>query len=272
MSEPGEDVVERSGRWKSRIAVLAVSLVVLASLALVALDRLLLPGRFAVNEVVVTGRAPNVDPAAVLAAVRRVGVKSWFSADLASVERAVRDVPWVYRATVRRRWPGKLVVSVSQANPFARYDDDTWINRQGETLSLPADFAGDDLPRLSGPPNRAADVASMYVELRALMAHADTVQVQALSLDPRGTWTLGITGASDEPSRVIHVTVGREQVVERVGRLAAALDTELAARLSVIAAIDLRYPNGFAVRPVDEPDDERRIAELKRPVAGGGTG
>ncbi len=272
MSKSDDEVMDNAGRWKSRVAVLAVSLVVLASLALVALDRLLLPGRFAVNEVVVAGRAPNVDPAAVLAAVREVGVKSWFSADLAAVERAVLEVPWVYRAAVRRRWPGKLVVTVSQAMPFALYGEAQWINREGEALSLPADFADGGLPRLSGPVERAGEVASMYVELRALMASADAVRVHALALDPRGTWTLGIAGAADGASRVIDVTIGREQIAERVVRLAAALDTELAARLPMIGAIDLRYPNGFAVRPVDEPEDARRMAELKTPVAGGGTG
>ncbi len=259
-------------RLQSRIAVLAVSLVVLASLALVALDRLLLPGRFAVNEVIVTGEAPNVDPATVLQAVRDVGVKSWFSVDLDAVEDAVRHVPWVYRASVRRRWPGKLVVTVSQAEPFARYNDADWINETGERLSLPPDFAGAGLPRLYGPEQRAGDVARQYARLASLVAPVESVTVRSLALDARGSWQMGIAGAADDVPRSVEITVGREAVTERVERLAAALKGELTARLNMIAAIDLRYPNGFAVRPADGGAESRHMAELKSPVAGGGTG
>ncbi|KAA3620497.1 MAG: hypothetical protein DWQ08_15390, partial [Proteobacteria bacterium] len=113
---PGRTGSRQSG--VARVPVLVVSLVLISTLSLVALDRLFLPERFAISEVIVAGDAPNVDPAAVLQTVRRLGPRSWFSVDLDEVEDAVLSVPWVYRASVRRRWPGKLVVTVAQAEPF----------------------------------------------------------------------------------------------------------------------------------------------------------
>ncbi len=267
MTDREQDDVNETPRLHSRLAVALVSLVVLASLALVALDRLLLPGRFAIQEVIVTGDAPNVDPAAVLDAVRSLGERSWFSVDLVAVERAVAGVPWVYQASVRRRWPGKLVVQVSQATPFARYNDSAWINRQGEVLALPGDFAGQALPRLAGPRERASEVTAYYLHVRQRMAGAGSVEVRSLRLDARGAWQMGI-GAEDD--RVVPVSLGREAIDERLARFTAALAGGLASRLAGIEAIDLRYPNGLAVRPLD-PAPGRQMAEQKS-QSGDGTG
>ncbi len=260
----------------ARLAVLVVTVVLMGSLALVALDRLLLPGRFAIDEVAVAGDAPNVDPAAVLAAVRALGPRSWFSIDLDEVERVVRGVPWVYDASVRRRWPGKLVVTVSQATPFARFNDSGWVNRAGEPLTLPRDFHGARLPRLYGPADRAAEIAERYVELAALFDGVDVVAPVSLALDARGSLEMRLASSVAPEAPPVAVIIGRESQVERVSRLAASLQAPLAAEraaeLASAAVIDLRYPNGFAVRFAAGGDGAGRVAESRRASAGDGTG
>ncbi|MCZ7600234.1 MAG: FtsQ-type POTRA domain-containing protein [Gammaproteobacteria bacterium] len=275
MTEPRRELTGNEADG-ARLAVLVVTIVLMASLALVALDRLLLPGRFAIDEVVVAGDAPNVDPAAVLAAVRELGPRSWFSVDLDEVERVVRGVPWVYDASVRRRWPGKLVVTVSQATPFARFNDSGWVNRAGESLTLPRGFHGARLPRLYGPADRAAEIAENYVELAALFDVVDAVALVGLALDARGSWEMELASRVAPEAPPVAVIIGRESLVERVSRLAASLRTPLsaerAAELASAAAIDLRYPNGFAVRFAADADGTGRVVESRRSSAGDGTG
>lgn len=255
----------------ARLAVLVASVALLASLALVALDRLFLPERFAVREVVVTGDAPNVDPAAVLAAVRSLGQRSWFSVDLEEVERAVRSVPWVYRAWVRRRWPGKLVVTVAQAEPFARWNEGQWINDAGEILHLPAGFSGERLPTLGGPEGSAGEVVLRYRELAALFVGDHPAAPRSLRLDSRGAFEMGVVARADADGRIVEIRIGRERLVERVSRLAAALRTGLGSRLHSVASIDLRYPNGFAVTFVDGESGAGMAQSAPRPK-GGNTG
>jgi cell division protein FtsQ len=257
---------------RARITMVLASLVLIGSLALVALDRLLLPGRFSIDEVIVTGDAPNVDPAAVLQAVRAIGPRSWFSIDLEQVESKVRQVPWVYRTTVRRRWPGRLVISVSQATPFARYNETEWIDAAGEALALPSDFPGVGLPRLSGPQSRANEVTERYRELVDLVAQVREVELRSLMLDARDSWEMVIVDLSAADQRLINVTIGRESLHERVARLTGALQGELAARLKTIDSIDLRYPNGFAVRPVAAGTEHQRVVDSIPPPSPDGTG
>jgi cell division protein FtsQ len=253
----------------ARIPVLVVSFVLMASLALVALDRLLLPARFAIDEVIVSGDAPNVDPAAVLKAVRGLGPRSWFSVDLGEVEAVVKRVPWVHESSVRRRWPGKLVVTVSQARPFARYNDTGWINQQGERLKLPPGFDDARLPRLYGPAGREGEVAKRYLELAPLFDGIADASLRSVSLGARGSWQMGIAVGGGE--RVIEVAIGREALERRVSRLAASLVGAFGKQLDGIAAIDLRYPNGFAVRSIPAAGDGGHVAKeahadrVKRP-------
>ena len=60
-----------------------------------------------------------------------MGPTSWFSVDLAEVEQVVKTVPWVYGVEVRRKWPGKLIVNLSQADPVANWNRVEWLNAAG---------------------------------------------------------------------------------------------------------------------------------------------
>jgi cell division protein FtsQ len=255
----------------ARLQVMVVSSILILSLALVALDRLFLPARFAINEVVVTGEAPNVDPATVLRAIKALGPRSWFSVDLEEVEVAVSQVPWVYHADVRRRWPGKLVVTVSQAIPFARWNDEAWINEKGEMLTLPGDFANAHLPRLSASADTAAaDVVELYKRLSEPFLRTEDVSMLFLNVDSRGSIEIGISKDGLQTAPDVAVVVGREAHLERVKRLADVLaNADLKIDLDVLEAIDLRYPNGFAIRPrEDRPDGEKMAHSAKRRAAG----
>ena len=64
---------EMSMYKNNRLAIMLASAAIFISLFLVALDRLFLPGRFSINEVVISGNAPDVDPAEILAAVKELG-------------------------------------------------------------------------------------------------------------------------------------------------------------------------------------------------------
>lgn len=255
----------------ARLPVLVVSLVLTASLALVALDRLFLPDRFAIQEVVVAGDAPKVDPLLVVNTVRALGPRSWFSVDLAEVERAVRAVPWVAHAAVRRKWPGKLVIDVAQAHPFARWNDSSWISEKGDVLPLPDDFSGIHLPRLSGPADRKRDVMQRYRELSLIFAERHFALVRSLNLNARGAWGMDIAVAGDA-GRTLPVKIGRDRILERVARLESALGGELGDRMQEITAFDLRYPNGFAATIDDATRVDGDIVQSQSRSADAGAG
>ncbi len=243
----------------ARLAVLLASSALIASLGLVVVDRLFLPERFAIHEVVVLGAAPNVDPAAVLVAVRNLGPRSWFSVDLDEVETAVAAVPWVYQADVRRKWPGKLLVTVAQAEPAARWNGKSWLNSAGEPLSMPSGYRNGDLPDLHGPLGTQDELISAYHDAAAIFRSPGS-RIVAMRRSVRGVWSMRIDPSSTTSINHIEVMIGKSEFAERIERIAAVLRNGLGPDLKRITHIDLRYPNGFAARVAGKDGNEPSMA------------
>ena len=227
-----------------RMPILLASSAIFLSMLLVALDRLFLPGRFSVNEVIVAGYAPDVDPAEVLLAVKDMGPTSWFSVDLAEVEQVVKTVPWVYDAEVRRKWPGKLIVNLSQAEPVANWNRIEWLNAAGEKLVMPEAFADERLPRLFGPMGRQLDVLHTVSLLTAHMPA--TWRLEEVELTDRGAWS-AMLKISNLPGPIT-VRLGKQHLEKRLIRLVQGVELIQPDDLKNFREFDLRYPNGFAAR------------------------
>lgn len=175
---------------------------------------------------------------------------NFFTVDLEAVRRAFETVGWVRRAQVRREWPNRLVVQIEEHEVLGTWDDGRLVNTFGELFAAnPAEAEEDDkaLPELAGPEGSERDVASRYVDFRSWFARLSLVPDQ-VTLSPRYAWSVHF--ANGTPSGLT-VDLGRERdgntVPERVLRMLNAWPG-LTARWPKPTSIDLRYPNGFALR------------------------
>ncbi len=180
---------------------------------------------------------------------------NFFTVDLEVVRRAVESVAWVRRAQVRREWPNRLVVKVEEHQVLGTWDDGRLVNTFGELfVANPAEAEEDSetpLPELSGPVGSERDVASRYVDLKSWLARLSLVPDQ-VALSPRYAWSVHIDNGSDSVnSDGLTVEIGRERdantLPERVLRMINAWP-QLIAHWPRPTLIDLRYPNGFALR------------------------
>ena len=101
-------------------------------------------------------------------------------------------MPWVYAASVRRRWPDALVVNIEEQRPVARWGLDGFLNHEGEYF--PGDFSDRwaDLARLEGPEGSEVAMTRRYQNLESLLAPTG-LQVVALHEDVLGQVTAGWT-------------------------------------------------------------------------------
>lgn len=213
----------------------------------------------------------RVSPAQLRSAVARRVHGNFFAVDLDAVRTVFESVPWVRRAGVRRVWPDGLEVSIEEHRALALWDDGRVVNTFGELFVANLAEAEEDgeLPQFSGPEGTALQVARRYAELREALTALD-VQPQALSLSARHAWTLRL----DDGTTLL---LGRDQGIPVERRIARWIETWplVVATLNRRAeVIDLRYPNGFAIRSLArlEADDEEarplhRAAHAARPGA-----
>jgi cell division protein FtsQ len=135
------------------------------------------------------------------------------------------------------------------------------VNRQGELFAAnvaDAEAEG-ELLEFSGPPGSEAEVARRWGELRGLLAPLSLAPV-AVSLSSRWAWSARL----DDGTTLL---LGRDQglpLAERVERWVAMHGTVRARLNGEIVAVDLRYPNGFAIRAPGALD---KAATAAKPAA-----
>lgn len=176
---------------------------------------------------------------------------NFFSLNLETVRGALEKLPWVRKVEVRRIWPARLEVKVEEHRPVARWGESRGelVNSYGEVfaaLAGEAELAA--LPLLFGPPGTAAEVLKRYGELIDSFKVISEKPVQ-LILSPRLAWQLKLENG-------MLVDMGREQPKSPIGvrlqRFIEVYPETVAKRAVRPAVVDLRYPNGFAVRTAAE--------------------
>lgn len=173
----------------------------------------------------------------------------FLSADLERIRGRVRALPWVDRASVARRWPDALVVTVSEQIPAARWGRSGLLNVHGELFVDELRHAPAELPRLSGPDGTAETVAARYLAIRGELVQAG-LGLSAVRLDPRGAWRLTLGNG-------IEVRLGRRDADRRFALFLEVAAPLVASRAADIAYVDMRYTNGFSIGwKGDSPPDD----------------
>lgn len=169
---------------------------------------------------------------------RHTAGAGFFRLDLDALRADLERLPWVRAASLRRIWPDTLQVVVAEHRPVARWNDDGLVSEHG-VVFRPATPPALELPALAGPPGYGRD---MLARLRALEHRLQPLglPVQGLYQDPRRAWRV-------ELGNGITLRLGRGNVDARLARFVAVWPAVLARRAERIEAVDLRYPNGFAV-------------------------
>ena len=215
---------------------------ILAGLAILgacfgALYWLLLPEHFPLTRVEFRGTLERTTRAELEKALPRIA-GNFFAADLVQVRASVERLPWVRQVAVRRVWPGRLEITVEEHVALARWGDDALVNTFGERFGGKTDQA---LPVFIGPAGSQAEVARRYAKFSAIVAPLGT-KVERVVLSPRLAWQLRLGNG-------LHLALGRDADLaeHRLRRFVEVYPTVK----SKNEYVDLRYPNGFAVRVPD---------------------
>ena len=170
------------------------------------------------------------------------------SIDLERARAAFEAVPWVRQATLRRVWPDRLAVHLSEHHPVALWlgDDgnERLVNDRGDVFEANVgDVEEEDLPQFTGPDGSSAQMLALYRRLQPLFA-AHQMQAEALQLSGRGSWSLELdTGAT--------VVLGRgseDELVARSDRFLRTLGQVTGRFQRDLEHADLRHADGYAVR------------------------
>ncbi|HXH02892.1 MAG TPA: cell division protein FtsQ/DivIB, partial [Candidatus Competibacteraceae bacterium] len=165
---------------------------------------------------------------------------NFFSLDITGVHRVLAAQPWVEHVELRRRWPDTLEVSVLERTPYGVWGEGEMVDVNGKRFRPAAIPESERWPRLHGPAGHELNLIARYAEANALVARAE-LRIRQLRLDERRAWWITFDNG-------IELSLGREAFMPRLQRFVDLYSRVLAPKAAQIAAVDLRYANGFAVR------------------------
>lgn len=211
--------------------------------------------RAPLQQVVISGERTYLQDVWVEELVRRSQPGSFFELDVADTHKVVEDMPWVYRASVRKRWPNGLEIYVVEQVPAARWNDDSLLNQHGEVFDGldVAQGAGLQLPSLYGPGGSEQTALQGYRDMQSLLDAAN-LHISELYLSERFAWNLQLDNG-------IKLNLGRSEFIDRLQRFVDVFPL-ISTQNKGVDYVDLRYDTGLAVGWL--PSDKDATGKTKR--------
>ena len=190
------------------------------------------------------GDLQHVSQAAVRTAVAGRLAGNFFTMRLDETRRVFETVPWVAGASVRRVWPDRLVVTLTEHRALGVWSDGRVLSDQGRLFVAnvaEAEVYG-PLVDFDGPPQFATEAARRFYEFAAVLAPL-AIEIERVMVSERASWSLR---ASDGQ----RIELGRDDPPGRLRERLALIDASYPLMLAKFGGppsrIDARYPNGLA--------------------------
>jgi cell division protein FtsQ len=155
------------------------------------------------------------------------------------MQALIEDLPWIDGASVARRWPDRISIVVTEQVPAAIWGDKGLLNVRGELFITDARHIPAELPRLSGPRERADEVARRYLGVRSQLIPVG-LDLRRVHLNARGAWAMTLGNG-------VEIRLGRREVEERTALFLDVVAGIVAGRAAEIDFVDMRYSNGFTI-------------------------
>jgi cell division protein FtsQ len=181
----------------------------------------------------------------------------YFLVDLPRIRDELAELPLVHEVTVRRAWPDRLLVYITEQVPVLRFGDDGYLNPYGEVFTPAAGLVGVELPVVRGP-ERSARLLLERFDTLTEMLEPTGLRISELALDGKHAWRMRLSNGAE-------VLLGRRDLDHKAKLLAQLLTGAWAGERDRILRLDMRYSNGVAVAwrdgvapPVRRPAPERK--------------
>ncbi|MCP3848654.1 MAG: FtsQ-type POTRA domain-containing protein [Gammaproteobacteria bacterium] len=183
-----------------------------------------------------------------------------FRADLLS------QLPWVKSVSVRKVWPNKLLVSITEHKPVVRWKTESAVSKTAKGYQLLSQegliiepelteqqkLKFNRMALLSGPETSAENVLRRCVEFSKSL-EAIGLGVKHCGMNKRRAWQLsliqGIKASSHNEADIkIEIKLGKENILQQLKRFIRVFSGKLKHYLNAVEYADLRYSNGFSIK------------------------
>ncbi|RDI44779.1 cell division protein FtsQ/DivIB [Aquicella lusitana] len=164
----------------------------------------------------------------------------FFKVNVDYIQDRLLQLPWVANIFVRRHWPDQVEIRVIEKNPVARWNNHSLLAEGGELFSPRKETYPSRLPQFVGPDGKQVTMLKYFYSMNRLLMplHA---KIAYLEMTPYFTWKLILDNG-------ITLQIGHKDILTRLNHFVKVYPKIVGSRAADVESIDLRYPNGVAVR------------------------
>lgn len=166
--------------------------------------------------------------------------KGFFSIDVESIKDRLLQSAWVSKASVQRVWPDEVLISVVEKKPIAKWNNTSLISSNGEVFSPELNTYPEGLTELVGPPGQQIQILQYYKKLCGLFNPLH-LKISRFEFAPLHTFFLTFNNG-------MKLSVGYKDVLTHLSHFVKVYPKIIGQRSNEIEYVDLRYPNGLAVK------------------------
>ena len=193
-----------------------------------------------IDRVVINGEFNYLSERDVIDLIDENVQTGFLTLDLPELNRKIVEQDWIRSSSIRRSWPATLIVNIEEEIPVARWGEQQLLNNVGDYIDVINKDSVSHLPVIFSQAGDTKEIIKIYQLISELLGPVG-LRIDEVESDNAGSWTL--TVLSD-----IKIILGRDQLVEKLQRLQSVWMAELSSQEKNINVIDLRYPNGLAVK------------------------
>ncbi|WP_126470862.1 cell division protein FtsQ/DivIB [Haemophilus parainfluenzae] len=115
-------------------------------------------------------------------------LKGFWAQDVKQIREQLETIPWVKGAVVRKVWPNRLSIWLSEYQPVAIWNKTEFVTKDGIIFQLPMDKLKEKaFPYLGGPDYQNLKVLEAWGQIYADFK-AKNLMVKGVTIDERGAW------------------------------------------------------------------------------------
>ncbi len=193
----------------------------------------------AIQKVNITGTLRYTSEKQLMESLEPLITASILLTDLNLIRSRLEAISSIHKVKIRRYWPYRLDIHLTEQSPIARWGTTQLINNQGEIFTCPGDPSDwTHLPRLDGSPGNTLEVIVIYRQIKEVL---DQIDQDVVTVKMGGLRQLEITlngGAQ--------LFMNKENFLFGLRRFVSFISL-LDYKGRDIKRVDLRYKNGFAL-------------------------
>ncbi|HSW68806.1 MAG TPA: cell division protein FtsQ/DivIB [Gammaproteobacteria bacterium] len=223
--------------WKQGAKILLFIFLVI--LSIFSINKIKQTDEFPIHQVKIYG-AKHLNPKEIQRLLMPLVSKGFFAVEVDQVKEQLLQAPWIANASVTRIWPDQVLVTITEHQPIARWNENNLLSSTGEIFTPDVNSYPAGLPHFIGPEGQQITMLEFYSKLNDIF-HPLHLKITRLQLSPYLSWDVEFVNG-------MKMRLGYKDILTRVSHFVKVYSKIVGERAGDVDYIDLRYPNGLAIR------------------------